>query len=194
MAAAVLVLGGTVFAQQPGSPPAQQPQAQPQSGQPGGSDVDLSFKQQANLTPQEMLDQGGQDMRQMQDGLKRVVELQELARKQNDIIKLNCVNDKLVQVKAAINIGERATTDMNEAIARNDDGARAHAFTKLTITTQKTQVLVTEAENCVGQDLSFVGQTQVITEVDPNIPSEDPTTPPNPFPPIDRPPLASPFF
>ena len=183
--AVLFVLGGTVFARQ------QQPAPAPAPAQP---DVDITFKQVANLTPQEMLDQGQDDLKQMQKGLQRVVQLQELARKQNDIIKLNCVNDKLVQVKAAINIAEKSMTDLHEAIARNDDGARQHAFTKLTITNQKVQVLVTEAENCIGSDLSFVGATQVDVEVDPNIPTEDPTQPPFPVPPTDRPPLASPFF
>ena len=183
--AVLFVLGGTVFARQT------QPAPAPAQAQP---DVDITFKQVANLTPQEMLDQGQDDMKQMQKGLQRVVELQELARKQNDIIKLNCVNDKLVQIKAAINIAEKSLTDLHEAIARNDDGARQHAFTKMTITNQKVQVLVTEAENCIGSDLSFVGATQVDVEIDPNIPSEDPTQPPFPEPPTDRPPLASPFF
>jgi hypothetical protein len=182
--AVLFVLGGTVFARQQTAPA-------PAPAQP---DVDITFKQVANLTPQEMLDQGQDDLKQMQKGLQRVVQLQELARKQNDIIKLNCVNDKLVQIKAAINIAETSMTDLHEAIARNDDGARQHAFTKLTITNQKVQVLVTEAENCIGSDLSFVGATQVDVEIDPNIPTEDPTQPPIPVPPTDRPPLASPFF
>jgi hypothetical protein len=187
VAAVVFLLGGTVLASQNQSPA---------PGQTGTSDADLSFKQQSNLTPQEMLEQSQKYMETMQNALKRIVELQELARKQNDVIKLNCVNDKLLQTKAAMNIAERTTTDLHEAIARNDDGARLHAFTKVTITTQKVQVLVTEAENCIGQDLSFVGETQVSTEIDPNIPQDDPTQPPLPNmpPPIDRPPEASPFI
>src|SRR5262245_9239614 len=99
--AVLFVVGGTVFARQTQPTPA--PQAP--------SDVDITFKQVANLTPQEMLDQGQEDLKQMQKGLQRVVQLQELARKQNDIIKLNCVNDKLVQIKAAINIAEKSMTD-----------------------------------------------------------------------------------
>src|SRR5262249_5973674 len=98
-AAVGVLLRGTVFSaarrQQPPAP--QQP----------APDVDITFKQTANLTPQEMLDQSQEDMKQMNQGLGRVVQLQELARKQNDIIKLNCVNDKLVQIKAAINIAEK---------------------------------------------------------------------------------------
>src|SRR5215831_10064647 len=138
-AAVVLLLSGSVYA-------ARRVQTQA-PGTPTLPDVDLTFRQQANLTPQEMLDQARKDMNAMQSALKRVVDLQELARRQNDIIKLNCVNDKLVQVKAAITIGEPSMTDLHEAIARNDDGARIHAFTKVTVATQKVQVLMQEAEN-----------------------------------------------
>jgi hypothetical protein len=185
-AAIALVLGGAVFAVA-----SQAPQETPVQPMP---DVDLTFRQQANLTPQEMLTRGQEDLNSMQAGLKRVVQLQELARKQNDIIKLNCVNDKLVQIKAAINIGEQSMTDLHEAIARNDEGSRVHAFTKLTIVTQKVLVLVQEAENCVGQDLSFVGETTVETEIDPNVPPDDPTQAPMPTASTDRPPEASPFI
>ena len=185
-AAVLLLIGGPVLAARqaaaPGGPPAAPP-----------SDIDITFKQQANLTPQEMVDQGKSDLEAMQGALKRTVELQELARRANDIIKLNCVNDKLLQVKAAMNISEQSMTDLHEAIARNDDGARAHAFTKVTIAKQKVQVLVQEGENCVGQDLSFIGETQVTTEIV-GIPEEDPTVPGLPPVNTDRPPEASPFI
>src|SRR5262249_22598562 len=187
-AAVVLLLGSSVYA-------ARRVQTQPLGTQPM-PDVDLTFRQQASLTPQEMLDQGQKDMNAMQTAFKRVTELQEQARKQNDIIKLNCVNDKVIQIKAAITIGEQSMIDLREAIARNDDGARIHAFTKVTIATQKVQILMQEAENCVGQDLSFVGETNVTTEIDPSIPQGDPTTPtmPNPVGTTNRPPEASPFI
>jgi hypothetical protein len=62
------------------------------------------------------------------------------------------------------------------------------------VATQKVQVLVTEAENCVGSDLSFIGETLIETEVDPNIPVEDVTEPGFPYPTASRPPEASPFI
>ena len=58
---------------------------------------------------------------------------------------------------------------------------------------QKVTVLGAEAENCIGEDLSFVGATRVDVEVDPNIPQYDPTQPGSPFIDITRPPEASPI-
>ena len=77
-------------------------------------------------------------------------------------------------------------------MTRADEGERTHEFTRLTIVNQKVQVLGAEAENCIGEDLSFVGATRVDVEIDPNIPQYDPTQPPAPGIDIERPGEASP--
>jgi hypothetical protein len=128
----------------------------------------------------------------MQDTLRRVVELQEVAKKQKDIIKLNCVNDKLLQVRGHLAVNQQAMANLNEAIAKGDDGSRQHEFTRVTILYQKVQVLGTEAENCIGEDLSYIGQARVDVEIDPSIPQNDPTDPGFPQVDVSRPPLASP--
>jgi len=151
----------------------------------------VSVKQRANLSSPEMLGQGKEYFRVMNETLGHIQTLQETARRQKDIIKLNCVTDKLVQAKVNINIAEQAMTTLQESIARADEGARTHEFTRLTIVNQKVLVLGTEAENCIGEDLSFVGATRVDVEVDPGIPTSDPTLPPTPGIDVSRPPPAS---
>jgi len=126
--------------------------------------------------------------------LKRIQALQETARKQKDIIKLNCVADKLVQAKVNASIADQALTALQENVARADEGGRTHEFTRLTIINQQVLVLGAEAENCIGEDLSFVGATRVDLDIDPNIPQDDPTQPGIPVYPIDRPPVASTFM
>jgi hypothetical protein len=177
-----LLVGGSALAQ-PATPPAAPP----------AGDVDVSVKQRATLSPQEMLGQGKEYFRVMNETVGHIQTLQETARRQKDIIKLNCVTDKLVQAKVNINIAEQAMTTMQESIARADEGARTHEFTRLTIVNQKVLVLGTEAENCIGEDLSFVGATRVDVEVDPNIPQTDPTQPPAPGIDVERPGEASPL-
>ena len=70
----------------------------------------------------------------------------------------------------------------------------AYEFTRVTIVHQKAQVLENEAQQCVGEDLSFVGATRVDVEVDPGVRTDDPTAPGGTMTPVDRPPLASPFM
>jgi hypothetical protein len=139
--------------------------------------ADIAVKQRSNLTAQEMVKQGNEYFKGMNDSVKRITDLKNQAQRQKDIIRLNCVNDKLVQAKVNITIGEQAMTALQESISRADEGGRTHEFTRLTIVNQKVQVLGAEAENCIGEDLSFVGATRVDVEVDPNLPTIDVTQP-----------------
>jgi len=188
-----MLFAGTVFAQ-PAAPPPSGAGSAPAAS--GGSEagVDLSVKQQPSLNPQDMQNQGREYFRSMNDTLKHIQTLQDTARRQKDIIKLNCVTDKLVQAKVNINISEQAMNSMQEDIARADEGGRTHEFTRLTIVNQKVTMLGAEAENCIGEDLSFVGATKVDVEIDPNIPQSDPTQVPIPTPGTDRPPPSSSYM
>lgn len=171
--------------------------AQPNAPAPSAGatpDVDIAVRQRATLTPEEMLTQAREYQGSMGQVLKRVETLQDGARKQKDIIKLNCVADKLVQTKANINIADQAMVALQENIGRSDEGGRTHEFTRLTIIHQKVLVLGAEAENCIGEDLSFVGATRISVEVDPSIPQSDPTQPPYPVLSIERPPVASTYL
>jgi enamine deaminase RidA (YjgF/YER057c/UK114 family) len=178
-----VLLSGSVFAQ-PAPPPAA-------SGAPPAEGVDISVGQTPTLSVQEMNSQAREYQQSMSQVLKRIHTLEETARKQKDIIKLNCVMDKQVQAKVNANIADQAMAALQENVARADEGGRTHEFTRLTIINQKVMVLGAEAENCIGEDLSFVGATRVDLDIDPNIPRDDPTQPAVPTTPIERPPAAS---
>jgi hypothetical protein len=178
-------LAGTVFAQGPAPAPIAPPSA--------GAPADVSVKQRPTLTPEEMINQSREYAKNMQEVLKRIQVLQDQAKREKDIIRLNCVTDKVVQVRVNISIAEQSMASLQEAVTRADEGERTHEFTRLTIVNQKVQVLGAEAENCIGEDLSFVGATKVDIEIDPNIPQYDPTQPPAPGIDIERPGEASPL-
>ena len=184
LATMTVFIGGSVFAQAPDATPA--------PGTPPAGAVDLSVKQRTTLTPAEMVNQSKEYFKGMGDVVKRIQTLQDQAKREKDIIRLNCVTDKLVLARVNVNIAEQSMASMQESIARNDEGEETHQFTRLTIVNQKVTVLGAEAENCIGEDLSFVGATRVDVEVDPNIPQYDPTQPGSPFVDITRPPEASP--
>jgi len=152
---------------------------------PGGpaapNQADIGVKQRSNLTPQEMTKQANEYFKSMNETMKRISGLQEQSKRQKDIIRLNCVTDKLVQSKVNITIAEQSMAALQENISRADEGGRTHEFTRLTIVNQKVSVLGAEAENCIGEDLSFVGATRVDVEVDPNLPTIDVTSPGTPI-------------
>jgi hypothetical protein len=184
----------TAPATAPTPTPAITPDAGPKAPTPQVGAIDTSpTKKRASISPNDMVEQANVYMTKMKDALKRVIHLQELTRRQKDVIKLNCVNDKLLQVKQLLNIAESANTDLSEAIARNDEEGRYHQFGRITIAHQQVTTLAGEAENCVGEDISFLGPTEVTVDK-PDEP-DDPTIEPVPqFPFVDPPPVASPYI
>jgi len=182
-------IASTVFAQGP----APAPIAPPSAGGAGPGAADVSVKQRPTLTAEEMVTQSREYAKNMGEVLKRIQVLQDQAKREKDIIRLNCVTDKVVQVRVNISIAEQSMASLQEAVTRADEGERTHEFTRLTIVNQKVLVLGAEAENCIGEDLSFVGATKVDVEIDPNIPVYDPTQPPGPGIDVERPGEASPI-
>ena len=179
---------------QPGAVPPAAPPAPPQQD-PGAPPpaVDLRIQQRPTLSNAQMLAQVGEYKKRMEEVARRIQTLIDEARKQKDIIRINCLTDKLVQVKANQNIADRSTQTMQDASARNDRDGAFHEYTRITIVNQNVQVLGGEAEACVGEDLSYVGATRV--DVDPgDVPVGDPTQPSPTSPTVDRPPSASPYI
>jgi hypothetical protein len=166
--------------------------AAPAATPAAGAQSDAAVKQRPTLTPQEMVKQSKEYFKNMHDVMKRITLLHEQSKRDKDIIRLNCVNDKLVQTKVNLTIAEQSMASLQEKIARADEGGRAHEFTRLTIVNQKVLVLGAEAENCIGEDLSFVGATRVDVEIDPSLPQTDVTAPPTTIVDVERPPPASP--
>lgn len=166
--------------------------AAPDQGAGQGSDPESGEQPSAaNLSAQGTLTQAKDYQSKMQDSLRTVVQLQDMSKKQKDIIKLNCVNDKLIQLKGNIAVGDQALSSLNEAVAKNDDGGRVQEYTRITILYQKVLLLTTEAKNCVGEDLSYIGALSVKVTVDETVPQKDFTGFAFPAFDTERPPVAS---
>jgi hypothetical protein len=167
----------------------------PPSGEaaPAATEVDMAVRQRSTLSPQDMITQAREYRAKAAEVLQRIEGQQEQAKKEKDIIRLNCLTDKLVQAKVNINIADTAIVSLEDAVRRRDEGASLYEYTRVTIVHQKAQVLENEAQQCVGEDLSFVGATRVDVEVDPSVRTDDPTAPGGSGTPVDRPPVASSF-
>ncbi len=147
-------------------------QAQPAGEEPRPLEANTSSE--AKLTPREMSAQSQVLLTEMEAVLRRVVGLQQSARKQKDIIKLNCVNDKLLQVKQLLNIAENAKNSLIEAIAAQNEADRYHQFAQLTVAAERSRGLRDEAEACIGEELVFLGPTELEVDKPPIV--DDPTT------------------
>jgi signal transduction histidine kinase len=123
---------------------------------------------------------------------QRVSQMLDEARRESDIIRITCLNDKLTQVNANLRTAQSRLTSLQKAL---DSEQRNHELTVLSVLGQKLQVLDQESNQCVGQDLYETGPTKITTEIDTSyLPFEaDPSTPAPVLPPtlLDAPPSAS---
>ena len=186
-AAFALLLGITFSAQ---SQPEPEEDAAPADPTP---ELTTSLSPELEVSPDEMEHQGEELTKQSAADQTRIDQLKAEARKQKDILKLNCINDKLVQVKQLLNIFDDALSRLQLAIATGDDPERYHRYTIITVAAEKIRNLRDEAEACVGDELSYLGPLDL--DVDEPDVLDDPTTD-DPFDDFDiEPPgYASPFF
>jgi hypothetical protein len=141
--------------------PAPVPAAPGAEAPPAASDVDIRLRQRPTLSPQEMVAQAKDYRNRLEQLVTQVQAMVEQARQSKDVIRLNCLLDRLAQMKASVNIADTSLQNLQEAGARNDEGATLHEYTRITIVHQKAQVLMGEAQSCAGEDLSYVGATRV---------------------------------
>jgi hypothetical protein len=129
----------------------------------------------------------------MRAALKDVLGKLEEARNTKDVVKLNCVNEKLTQMKGLLRISEQSDLQLQEAVAKQETATGEHEYTKVSIARTKVDQLRSEAEECIGQ-LAFRTDENLSIEVEvPDyLPSGDPTQIQPPIPIDTRPPPASP--
>ena len=160
---AFTLLASSVFAQTSTAPAAE------------GDDASLSFAKSSQLTLGEQVTQVGNYNRKMKSVQTSVGAKANEAKKDSDIIKLNCVVDKKTKIDANVQVGNDVEKAFKTPQVRNDVGQRNFQFAKITIAHQNTVVLGSEANACIGEDLAYVGKTQSTTEEDESITKKDTT-------------------
>jgi hypothetical protein len=151
LATATLVVGGVVYAA---------PGGLFDANGPAGSTADNLLAQVASLQVQ------------MRDDYRYTQHLQLEARNQKDIIKLNCVNDKLVEMKPNMNIVDRARLDIQ---GFQDANEQRSAFDQASQAAAEVKKLREAAEGCVGHPLLATDTANEFTHPDlPDNPTDDP--------------------
>jgi hypothetical protein len=137
--------------------------AQPGNGQTQTEIVDNSKPaEETQIPPPEKRgEESAAHLARMREVLGQVLKHLEEAREKRDVIKLNCVNEKLTAVKGLLKVSEQADVTMQEAVARRDDEASSHEFRKIAIARGKIEQLLAESEACVGELSVYSGDTQV---------------------------------
>lgn len=93
---------------------------------------------------------------QIQSDMRHVLVLQKKARDSKDVIKLNCINDKLVQMKAQQNIFDSARISLRAAAEGGGGGDETQSYyLSVTETGESIKRLRAEADICVGEPELF---------------------------------------
>lgn len=87
---------------------------------------------------------------EMLDAVTEVLHMQQKARREKDVIKLNCLNDKLVEMKPEVNIGEHAQAQLTASQSPSDQQT---AFATLSQASDAVRALRESAEQCIGKPL-----------------------------------------
>jgi hypothetical protein len=135
----------------------------------GDAPPQVGFQRRPQLSPQEEVAQG-QVIVAHADRAAAVIRRQlDAARQARDVVKSLCLSDKLSQIDVAGRSLRDRQSALQAAAQRGDAELSNHEFTILSVLRQRVDQLNSEANQCIGEDVAFIGQTQVVTEVDPNI-------------------------
>jgi hypothetical protein len=149
--------------------------AQPTNANPR-ADAESTFQRRVQLSPAEELNESEGIVTKMELASTLIRHQLEQARTQRDVVRTLCLNDKLSQIDVAVRSAHDRKDSLRSASARSDNELANHEFTIMTVLRQRSEQLVAEANQCIGEETAFVGQTQVVTQVDPNLPSDDNTS------------------
>ena len=146
--------------------------AKPPSTVPGGS---ADMKREVQLTPEEQLKAGDAILGRMENAATGVRKQLEQARAQRDVVKSLCLNDKLTQIDVAARSGKDRRESLRQAVSRQDAELSNHEYTIMMVLRDRVDQLTAEANQCIGEEAGFVGETRVVVSVNPDLPKDDPS-------------------
>ena len=153
-----------------------------QSAGGAGADAQVGFEHKQNLSVQDQVSQAEQMIAHMDQSSGTVRRQLEAARAARDVVKTLCLNDKLSQIDVAARSARDRQASLQAAAQRNDAELTGHEFAIVTEHRRRSDQITAEANQCIGEEVAFVGQTQISVVIDPNIPTGGDMTD---FPPSD---------
>lgn len=173
--AAVALSQNVASAQDPPAPPPPAPTAAPAAGaNPTDPPQGAGLSRQVNIPPAEQLQQADGDLARMESSRDNVRRQLMAARQERDVVKTLCLNDKLTQLNVAITSAQERRDSLAAAVKGNDADLATHEFTILSVLRQRSDQLSTEANQCIGEEVGFAGQSSVDMTVE-DIPVDDPS-------------------
>lgn len=137
-----------------------------------------AFAATSDLSPSEKIKVAAQSVEDIESVHKQAIDRQTAANDAQDFVQLNCVRDKLSQVRGLLKLAERAKTSLTEAIGAKDQELIDHEFSKIEIASARAKTLQSEMDVCVGESSHYTGSTVVDLKIEGEQRSDDPTDEP----------------
>lgn len=171
----LLFIGGGVVAQNGEAPPGDQAEsAEPEPEVDVDDSFDLIDEDVEALSGKEKLERGQKKVEDMKKVLNRTnALLAEVRKKEKDILKVNCINEKLAAIKGFIKVSEQSFASLKTAVAENDTESENHHYKLVAVAHQKVRTLGEEALLCTGEEERYVGESDIEVEVPPTAPPVD---------------------
>jgi hypothetical protein len=145
-----------------------------------GANAQVGFEKRPQLSTQDELAQADLVVSRVDAAAGAVRTQLDTARQGRDVVKSLCLSDKLSQIDVGGRSARERGAALVSAVQRNDVELANHEYAILAVLRQRTEQLVAEANQCIGEEVAFVGQT-VVQMTEANVPGIDDTTS---FPPL----------
>lgn len=103
--------------------------------------------------------------------------LEDVRQTDGDIIRLNCINEKLAAMKGFVKVSEQSYSSLRDAASRDDSAAESHHFSLINVSDTRVRELGEEAQLCVGEVQVFVDEVIADRREDPGNADIDPIVP-----------------
>lgn len=140
----------------------------------GATTADIQAPREVDLPAEQQLALGHQYVLRMDQNTATVRNMLEQARAARDVVKSLCLNDKLNQIDVATRSAKDRLTALESAVTGKDKDRSRHEFMILQVLRDRIDQLVKEANQCIGEEAGFIGESNVSLTVDPNIPDNNP--------------------
>ena len=120
-------------------------------------------EQNANLSPAEQVEQARNTISTMETNKRKVTGLLDTARRDQDIVRISCLDDKLNQLNVTIRSAQDHQSLLATAVDTNSTSQRNHEYGLILLYGQRASGLEGEARRCVGEDVSPFGNNLSIT-------------------------------
>jgi hypothetical protein len=132
---------------------------------------------EVTLTPTQMFEQAERSLEQMESGAETLQGQLREARQARDVVKALCLDDKLTQMNVAKRTAAERVASLEAASKSANVERSRHEFAVISALSERAQALTAEANQCLGEELGYLGESRLTLTVDPNVADADPAVP-----------------